>query len=161
MLLGIRIQKHVIDTNAHTGRKNSMAEQKSAGCFVPGCLILVVGILSTITALYIGTESGPKPARETPAARRTQTAPGLTPAEADEARHLHQLMDRETAMGNCIAIATGPCDCTAQAVEFVRAMQNEDRMSMTRRRRLSASQELAELCLAVEEGVSLSDMVRQ
>ena len=40
-------------------------------------------------------------------------------------------------------------------------MQGDDRMSMTRRRRLGASRSLAELCLAVEEGVSLSDMLRR
>ena len=85
----------------------------------------------------------------------------MTPAEAAEAAHLGRLTDRETAMGNCIAIAGGPCDCTAQAVEFVRAMQDEDRMSMTRRRRLNAAKQLAELCLTAEEGVSLSDMLRR
>ena len=80
--------------------------------------------------------------------------------EYREAAYLKQLMDRETAVGNCIAVSIAPCDCTGQAVEFVRAMQSENRMSMTRRRRLTASQNLAELCLALEEGVSLSDTLR-
>lgn len=44
-------------------------------------------------------------------------------AEAAEAVHLRELMRWETAVGRCVAVAGGNCDCTAQEVEFVRAMQ--------------------------------------
>ena len=80
--------------------------------------------------------------------------------EYREAVHLRELMNRETAVGRCIAVAVRPCDCTAQAVSFVRAIQGEERMSMTRRRRLDASWQLAELCLEFEERLLLSDYLR-
>ena len=120
---------------------------------------LAVPDIAVIIAVIISV--GNTSSSTTPRSRQPSPMQGLTPTEAAEAAHLRRLMARERAVRNCIAIARNPCDCTAQAVEFVRAMQNENRMSMTRRRRLNASQELAEMCLAVEEGVSLSDMLRQ
>ena len=80
--------------------------------------------------------------------------------EYREAAHLRELYDLKMAVGQCVRMMPGPCDCSVHAVSFVRAMQGEERMSMTRRRRLDASWRLAELCLGYEEGVTLSDYLR-
>lgn len=98
------------------------------------------------------TEEEAAEARERAAAARERAA-----AENRERAHLRRLMDAERAMEQCVALMVAACDCTAQAVQFARAMHDETRMSMTRRRRLDASMNIARLCLEIEEGVSLDD----
>lgn len=130
---------------------------RGAGCLVALASLLVCGLFVYVTSLTTG------PARD-PRSVSSPVRPeddGLTPAERREMAHLRRLMDAERAVERCVAIMVAPCDCTAQAVQFARAMQGETRMSMTRRRRLEASRDLAATCLAVEEGVNLDDYLRR
>ncbi|MCY4663701.1 MAG: hypothetical protein OXC00_03445 [Acidimicrobiaceae bacterium] len=81
-------------------------------------------------------------------------------AEYREDYRLRQLYELERALGRCIRVGGGNCDCTAQAVTFVQAMQGVERMSMTRRRILESAYNLAEAWLLHEEGVDLADYLR-
>ena len=128
-----------------------------SGC---GCLVAAGAglVLFSMVVLCVGD---PGPARDPVSSPVRPEEAGLTPAERREMAHLRRLMDAERAVERCLAVMVAPCDCSPQAVSFVRVMQGESRMSMTRRRRLDASRDLAAACMAVEEGIDLDDWLRR